>query len=145
MPAEYQQSGLPSSGVPFNSAMFWTIEHLKDLRFVKVSVTGIYNIDDHMRMLEDLTSRDFWKPGMNCLFQESNLTYHGITLEQLREAAAKRIKMDASIGAGKTAVVMGTMTNFARGRQYELITSGKISAKIEVFKDEEKAVSWLLA
>lgn len=148
MPAEFSESSsspATTSGAQHNSLMFWTIEYEKGSHFVRVAAAGIYNIDDHMRMLEDLVSHNFWKPGMNLLLDESNLTYHGITLEQLREAGARRIKMDALVGAGKTAVVMNTMTDFARGRQYELITSGKVSAKIEIFKDEEKAVRWLLA
>lgn len=145
MTAEYQQSSSTASGAALNSSMFWTIEYMNDRHFVRVVATGIYNIDDHMRMLEDLVTRDFWKPGRNLLLDESSLSYHGITLEQLREAGARHVKMDDSIGRGKTAVVMNTLSDFMRARQYELITSGKVSAKIEIFKDEEKAINWLLA
>lgn len=146
MLAEYQQSDSPKmEGNSLNSLMFWTIEYVNDRHFVRVVATGSYNMDDHLRMLEEVVTRDFWKPGMNWLLNESNLTYRGTSLEQLREAAALRVKMDARIGAGKTAVVMGTLTDFARARQYELITSGKISAKIDIFKDEDKAIRWLLA
>jgi hypothetical protein len=145
MTAEYQQSNSTAKGAALNPSMFWTIEYVNDQHFVRVVATGIYNIDDHMRMLEDIATHDFWKPGMNWLLDESNLSYHGSTLEQLREAGARRVKMDDLIGRGKTAVVMNTLSDFMRARQYELITSGKVSAKIEIFKDEEKAVNWLLA
>lgn len=145
MSAEHQQSNSAAGSEPFNPAMFWTIQYVKERNFVRVMVGGIYNVDDHMRMLEDLVTRDFWKPGMNCLLNESNITYHGTTLEQLREAGERRIKLDAAIGRSKTAVVMSTLTDYARARQYELITSGKVSAKIEIFKDEAAALKWLLA
>jgi hypothetical protein len=145
MTSTYQQSGSTMKDIPPNRTMFWTIEYVRESHFVRVTATGIYNIDDHLRMLEDLVSRHFWQPGMNWLLDESGLNYQGITLEQLREAAARRVEMDASLGAGKTAVVMGTLTDFARARQYELITSGKVSAKIDIFKNENAALNWLLA
>jgi hypothetical protein len=31
-----------------------------------------------------------------------------------------------------------------RGRQYEIITEGKVSAKVRVFQDENEALEWLL-
>ncbi|HEX8250946.1 MAG TPA: hypothetical protein VF599_22420 [Pyrinomonadaceae bacterium] len=127
------------------SVMSWTIDYEDDRRFVRVVARGVYNIDDHMRMLEDVVTRDFWTPGINLLLDESNLDYRGITLEQLREAAARRVSFDARIGSSKTAVVLNSLTDFARARQYELITSGKISAKIEIFRQADKALEWLLA
>jgi hypothetical protein len=35
--------------------------------------------------------------------------------------------------------------NFGRARQFQLITSGEVTTKMEVFKDEDEALSWLLA
>lgn len=128
-------------------SLSWTIEYTEEdqrRRFVKVIERGTYNVEDHMRMLEDITSRDFWKPGTNILLDESNLNYQGTTLEQLREAAARRVLMDARIGDGKTAAVMSTITDFVRARQYELITDGKVSAKIKIFRNEQEALKWLL-
>lgn len=144
MPAECQESNRAKGGVPHNAAMYWSVEYVKDCRFVRVVVKGIYNIDDHMGMLEDIVTRDFWKPGMNLLIDDSRLDFRQTNLEQLREAGKKRIKLDARVGGGKTAVLVGSLTDFARVRQYELITSGKVSTKMDVFKDENKAVEWLL-
>jgi hypothetical protein len=132
--------------------MFWTVEPGaaagggdKDRRFVKIVESGVYNVEDHIRMLEDLVSRDFWTPGTNILLDELALDYRGTTLEQLREAAARRVRMDALIGGGKVAALMKSIPDFVRARQYELITDGKISARIRVFRDEAEAIKWLLA
>ncbi|HEX8251162.1 MAG TPA: hypothetical protein VF599_23510 [Pyrinomonadaceae bacterium] len=144
MPAEYQQSGSGAGGVPAGSAMYWTVAYVKDRRFVRVVARGVYNIDDHMRMLEDVASRDFWTPGMNWLLDNSELDFSRTSLEQLREAGRKRIEFDALIGSGKTAVLVNSLINFGRARQFELITTGKVSAKIDIFKDEDEAVRWLL-
>lgn len=136
MPAKYQES---------DSAMYWTVEYMKDHRFVRVVARGVYNIDDHMRILKDVVTRDFWTPGMNLLIDDSELDFSRTSLEQLREAGLKRIEFDALIGNGKTAVLVNSLINFGRARQFELITTGKISTKMEIFKDEDEAVRWLLA
>jgi hypothetical protein len=145
MPAEYQQSGSAAGSVPFGSAMYWTVEYVKERPFVRVVAAGIYDIDAHMRMLEDVVAREFWKPGMNLLVDDSELDFSRTSLEQLREAGQKRIEFDALIGNGKTAVLVNSLVNFGRARQFELITTGKVSAKIDVFKTEAEAVRWLLA
>lgn len=134
-----------SGNISKKPLMSWKIEYVKERDFVWVVASGIYNIDDHIRMLKDLAARDFWTPGMNVLIDDSRLDFERINLEELREAALKRIELDAVIGDGKVAVLVKGIINFVRVRQYELITNGKIAAKISIFQDEEKALSWLLA
>jgi hypothetical protein len=145
MPLNRTKGGFFSDETPNGSLMYWTVEHVKASRYVRVVTGGVYNIDDHMRMLEDVVNRDFWKPGMNLLIDDSRLDFHQTSLEQLREAGLKRLRFDPLIGGGKTAVIVDSLADFARVRQYELITSGKVAAKIDIFKDEDKAVLWLLA
>jgi hypothetical protein len=145
MPAEYQKSGKSLDSVPSDSAMSWTVEYVADRHFVRVVVKGIYNIDDHQRMLEDVASREFFKPGMNLLIDDTSLDFRQTNLEQLRTAGSKRIELDALIGSGKTAVLVSSVTDLARARQFQLMTSGKISGKMDIFKNEDKALRWLLA
>lgn len=149
MTAKNQKSNSPADGTagnaPSDSVMNWTIEFVEEDYFVRVVVSGIYNLKDHMLMLEDVAARDFWKPGMNLLIDDRNLDFQSTSLEELREAGRRRAKMDALIGAGKTAVLVSRLFDFGRARQYELITSGKVSTKMDVFKDADKAIRWLLA
>ncbi|MDQ3799025.1 MAG: hypothetical protein M3384_06210 [Acidobacteriota bacterium] len=144
MPINKTEDNFISNDASNNPVMSWTIENVKDRRFVRVVARGVYNIDDHMRMLEDLVTRDSWKPGMNLLIDDTSLDFRQSSLEELREVSIRRIGLDALIGGGKTAVLVSSLTGFARARQYELITSGKISAKIEIFRDEDEALLWLL-
>lgn len=145
MPAEYQKSSKSLDSVPSDSAMSWTVEYVKDRHFVRIVVKGIYNIDDHRRMLEDVASREFFKAGMNLLIDDTSLDFSQTNLEQLRTAGNKRIELDALIGNGKTAVLVSSVTDLARARQFQLMTSGKISGKMDIFKNEDKALRWLLA
>jgi hypothetical protein len=141
MPADNQEKSACPRPLTDYSTMYWTIEHAKDRHFVRVVAGGIYNIDDHMRMLKDVATRDFWTPGMNLLIDDSNLDFSQTSLEQLREAGRKRIELNALIGSSKTAVLGGSLADFARARQFELITNGKVSAKIDIFNNEDKAIS----
>jgi hypothetical protein len=52
--------------------------------------------------------------------------------------------MNPLFGGGKTAVLVSCLFDVGRTRQNELITSGKISTKMEIFKNEGKVLSWLL-
>lgn len=150
MPEENRKSNPPVAETTAGNAsseavMNWTIEHIREGRFVRVNVTGTYNIEDHIRMLEDVAAREFWKPGMNLLIDDRNLDFKSTNLEEFREAGKRRAEMDTLIGGGRTAVLVSSLTDFARARQYELITSGKVSSKMDVFKDEDDAIKWLLA
>lgn len=128
-----------------DSLMNWTVKYVKENRFVRVTVTGLYNLEDHMRMLKDVASREFWTPGMNLLIDDRNLEFPSLSLEELREAGRRRAELDALIGAGRTAVLVSSLVNFGRARQFQLITSGKVSTKMDIFKDENEAIEWLLA
>ena len=145
MPINQTEENFISGDASNKSMMRWTIVYVKDHHFAKVVAKGIYNIDDHMRMLEDVVTRDFWKLGKNLLIDASELDLSDTGLEQLRAAGLKRTGFDALIGGGKTAVWVNSLISFGRARQFQLITSGKVSAKIDIFQDEDKAVRWLLA
>lgn len=94
-------------------------------------------------MLKDVAARDFWTPGMNLLVDDRRLNFQSTNLEELREAGKRRAELDTLIG-GKTAVLTASLTDFARASQFELITEQKISGKINIFRDEDKALRWLL-
>jgi hypothetical protein len=70
----------------------------------------------------------------------SGLDFRQTNLEQLRAAGRKPIELDALIGDGKTAVLVGSLPDLARARQFQLMTSGKVSGKMDIFKDEDKAL-----
>lgn len=128
-----------------DSVMSWTVEYVKDKRFVKVVIRGIYNLEDHMRMLKDVAAHESWKPGMNLLIDDRKLDFQSTSLEELREAGRRRVELDPLIGGGKTAVLVDSLADFARVRQFQLITNGKVSTKIDIFKKEAEALTWLLA
>lgn len=124
--------------------MNWTIENIEDKHFVRVVTGGEFNAADHRRMTEDILSQKFWKPGLNVLFDHRNLNFGVTSVPLMKEIGNTHIDNDARIGSGKAAVLMKSVPDFARGRQFEIITEGKISAALQIFLDEKKALAWLL-
>lgn len=124
--------------------MDWTAEYKNDKCFATVRTIGEFTVEDHARMVEDIVSRDFWKPGLDVLFDHRKLNFGFTTIELMKRASANHERNDDRIGDGKAAILMKSVVDFGRGRQFELIAADKVSAKLKVFMDEDSAVDWLL-
>jgi hypothetical protein len=124
--------------------MNWTIKNIADKHFIRVVTDGDFTAADHRRMTEDILSRKFWKPGTNIMFDHRNLNFGVTSVALMKEISSTHIENDARIGSGKAAILMKSVPDFVRGRQFEIITEGKITANLQVFLDEKKALAWLL-
>ncbi|HQU84215.1 MAG TPA: hypothetical protein PKY59_13855 [Pyrinomonadaceae bacterium] len=123
--------------------MNWEVEFREVYNFVKVATSGKFTLEDHLSMIEDIVSRGFWKPGMDVFFDNRELHFVNTDIETMRRASANHQQNNKRIGDGKTAILMKSLPDFGRGRQFELLSSGKISAKLKIFLEEENAVEWL--
>lgn len=122
--------------------MEWTVEDRTD--HVVVTTRGTFNVAEHRRMVEDIVSRAFWRPGAAVLFDHRELSFGDSGYAQMMEARENHLENNARIGDGKAAIVMGTRADFGRGRQFELLTDGRVDARLHVFLDPEEALVWLL-
>lgn len=122
--------------------MEWTVEDRGG--YVAVTTRGAFAADDHGRMVEDIVTRDFWRPGTSVLFDHRALDFGASGLAVMRQAGENHQAHDVRIGDGKAAVLMGTLVDYGRGRQFELLTDGRVSANLRVFLDEAEALRWLL-
>ena len=123
--------------------MNWIAEYIKDKEFVTVVTSGNFSLEDHARMIEDIVSRKFWKPGTDVLFDNRGLEFGQTDIEAMRRASTNHKENDDLIGDGKAAILMKSLTDFGRGRQFELLASGKVSAKLKIFTDETAALTWI--
>ena len=123
--------------------MNWTIEYIKPFNFIKIATGDDFTLSDHVAMIEDIISQKFWKPGMNTLFDHRKLDFNETTVELMKSVSENHQKYEAQIGNGKTAILMKSLEDYLRGRQFELLTSHQASAKFNVFMDEDKAIKWL--
>lgn len=123
--------------------MNWRIENIRDENFVKIVANGAFDADAHLKMLEDLVSRRFWEPGTSVLLDFRAIETAGVNLKDVRQASGNRQEIDARLGGGKSAYLMKSLADFARGRQFQLLTEDKVTSKLCIFMDEEKALEWL--
>lgn len=123
--------------------MNWVVEHREHRAFVTIKTAGTFSIEDHMRMIEDIVTRDFWKPGTDIFFDHRNMQFGKTDIELMRSASANHKKYDKLIGDGRAAILMKSLTDFGRGRQFELLSSDKISAKLRIFLEEKAALEWI--
>lgn len=123
--------------------MRWTVEPGGEGGFVVVATSGKFDVSDHLRMIEDILTRPYWVPGTPVLFDHRQLDFGDAGFESMEEAGANHLTNDARIGDGKAAILMSSPVDFGRGRQFELLTEGHVSAKIRIFRDEAQAVAWL--
>lgn len=123
--------------------MNWTIENIEDKNFVKVIADGAFDADAHLEMLKDLVARRFWKPGTAVLIDFRGVETAGVSLEDIRQASGNRQQIDDRLGDGKSAYLMKSLADFARGRQFQLLTEDKVASALCIFMDEDKALNWL--
>ena len=124
--------------------MNWTIDYIETQAFVKVITEGEFAAVDHLKMTEDIISRDFWEPGMAVLFDHRKLNFGNTGFDAMKQASINHEKNDARIGNGKAAILMKSVSDFGLGRQFEMLTDEKVSANVHVFLDEKQALRWLL-
>lgn len=123
--------------------MNWTIEYIENLNFVKIVTEGVFTVSDHLAMVKDIISQKFWKPGMNAFFDHRKLEFIETSIELIKEVSENHKRYEAQIGDGKAAILMKSLEDYLRGRQFELLTSHQASARLNVFMDEDKAIEWL--
>lgn len=124
--------------------MEWTVDFGRAKEYVVVTTRGVFSPAGHRRMTEDIVSRDEWRPGTAVLFDHRQLDFGESGLEAMQQAGDTHREHDDRIGNGKAAVLMNTPVNFVRGRQFQLLTEGKVEARLQIFLNEAEAIRWLL-
>jgi hypothetical protein len=123
--------------------MNWTFDYSREASLVRVSLEGGFNLEDHLKSLEELTALEHWKPGINVLFDCRRLDLSETDYEVIKRAADNCIRNDKIAGCGKIALLMKTVADFGRGRQFEMLTDERMDADIRVFLRESDALLWL--
>lgn len=121
--------------------MTWEIED--GPRFVTVRTAGTFGVADHEAMVRDITSRDFWKPDRDVLFDHRALSWAGTGYDTMARVAQTHRAFDQLIGRGRAAMLMANMADYGVGRIFDGISSGVVEARMQAFVDEGAARAWL--
>lgn len=125
--------------------MEWNIEYVENEKYIRVTTSGSYNPQEHLRMMKELLAADFWKPDTPVLLDNRKLDYSETDLEDLKQSSHDMLVNNELIGHSKIAFLIGTKESYEVVRQFELITEEEVSAWMHIFMDEKQAVRWLLA
>jgi len=123
--------------------MRWTVELPGDEGYGVVTTSGVFNASDHVRMIQDIVTRPGWRPGTDMLFDHRALDFSEADLRTIYQAGDNHLRYDERIGDGRAAVLVRSLNDYGRGRQFEAMTKGRISATLCVFLDEAEARDWL--
>jgi len=124
-------------------SMEWTVQFYAGSGVAEVRTRGTFNLADYGRMIQDITSQPFWKPGLDALFDHRALDFGATGFEIMWSASSKHAANDAAIGRGRAAVLMKNMADYGLGRMFENLAGDTISAQLSIFTDEDQAREWL--
>lgn len=123
--------------------MNWTVDLSRNRGYAIVTTSGSFTVEGHLRMIEDIVTRPGWSPGTNVLFDHRGLSFDDADLRAMYQASTNHQLNDAQIGNGKAAILMRSLSDYGRGRQFEQLTADRTSATSRIFLDEAEALEWL--
>ena len=123
--------------------MHWTVQLSGADGHAVVTTSGTFSVADHLRMIEDIVSRPGWRPGTDVLFDHRALSFGDADLRAMYQAGDNHLLHDDRIGDGKAAILMRSLSDFGRGRQFEMLMDDRISASLCIFMDPAEALEWL--
>lgn len=123
--------------------MTWTVEQAFGGAVVRVRTYGIFNLPDYIRMVDDIITQVYWKPGLDTFFDHRNLDFCETDFMTLWTASSQHKDRDARIGAGRAAILMKHLGDYGVGRMFQNISDDKISVRLKIFTDEGAALEWL--
>src|SRR5690348_6257248 len=108
--------------------MNWRFDYNKNADFVRVIDEGTFNFEDHIKKMAGLVSQDFWKPGINILFDLVRVDFGEMDYNQLKKVVDTFTASDRLAGCNKIALLMKSVADFGIGRQFEMLTDEEICA-----------------
>jgi hypothetical protein len=123
--------------------MKWTIEYIEHGNYFKVVNEGIFEPGDSTRLYQNLFSNKFWKLNTSILMDNRLVDYRNVSYRVISDSSFNLAKNEDQIGESKIGYLVESQIGYGASRQLQMLLEGKSSIKIEVFTDEEKAVTWL--
>jgi hypothetical protein len=123
--------------------MRWTVELPGTDPYAVVTTSGVFDVSDQLRMIQDIVTRPGWRPGTDVLFDHRALDFGEADLRAMYQAGDNHRRNDELIGDGRAAILVRSLDDYGRGRQFVFLTDGRVSATLSVFLDEAEAREWL--
>ena len=120
--------------------MDYTIEYSD---FFYVQTENIFNIDDFIKLADDLLNHEQWQPGASCIFDYRKTSFEQIGADDLITAGQKHLVLNERIGPGKSALVFDRFLDFGKGRIYQNHYQNDFQSTVLITMDIEEALNWI--
>jgi len=85
-----------------------------------------------------------WSPGSSLLLDHRELILSSFNTGEVRSVSRFVLKHTEKIGGGKWAFVISGNFAYGMARMWQIITEEKAPMEINIFKNREKALEWLM-
>jgi len=124
--------------------MRWSIEYLEPHDYVHVALRGSVASGDFDKMHKDIIAHEAWRPGLDILFDDTELDTDNLYTSDIEYVAELIAAMRSDYEQSRMAIVVSSDVQFGLARQLQSMTEVQTGTQIRVFINEEEAASWLM-
>ena len=124
--------------------MHWNIFYDRALGYVRASQRGDFSTGEEGAFLDEIFEAPFWEPGLPLLIDYSSIPMEPISNRELESTSKQLSEHREQLGKSRLALLCRTDVQFGLGRQFQMISMGRIDGEMRIFRDEDAAVEWLL-
>ncbi len=110
---------------------------------VRVKFSGAFDINYYRSFYVKLVNRKDFKPGMNMIWDISELDIRKINTELVMEIGIVSVENAKQRGRGKTAIFADSDHQFGTARMFGSLHLGSIPAKFQPFRTLAEAEQWI--
>jgi hypothetical protein len=125
--------------------MDWKITLMEDVGIIRVALCGDFAVDRYEPMLDELTSRKDFLPGVPILVDDREMNVAGVRAQEIERCSQIFASFGEKLGAARFAILANSVVQFGLARQFQSLAEAKGASPPHVFTNETDAVEWLLA
>lgn len=110
---------------------------------VIIKASGVASLEGIIAFHSDYLADSRWQPGMNILCDFRELLADHFDKKDVHSISRLIEEAGDRIGDGRMAIAQPEITSFGLTRMFEMITEGKTSLTIMVFRSYDEALLWI--
>jgi len=111
----------------------------------EIKTEGEAEVSGFDSFLTEIFTHPRWIPGTAVLLDHTDLILSSFRTEDVRSVSRIVTQNIEKIGKGKWAFIISGNFAYGMARMWQIITEEKALMEINIFKDRDKALEWLLA
>jgi hypothetical protein len=111
----------------------------------EIKTKGKAEVSGFSSFLTEIFTHSEWVPGSSVLLDHSELILRSFNTDEVRSVSRFVLNNTDKIGSGKWAFVISSNFAYGMARMWQIITEEKAPMEINIFKNREKALEWLMS